>query len=64
LAAALAATIRTADSGDEDAAFAVRLALADVLTAARDPVGEEWDFVVLHQLGVVLKDAGIARAIQ
>ena len=62
LAAALAAEIHTADVSDEDVAFGVRLALADVLTAARQRVPEEWEFVALHQIGKLLAEAGIYRA--
>lgn len=62
LAAALAAAIRVADASDEDAAFGVRLALADVLTAAHERAPEEWEAVALHQFGRLLADAGIYHA--
>lgn len=59
---ALAAVIRDVDAEDDDQARLVRLALAEVLAAARETVGDERETVVLRELGAVLSEAGIASA--
>jgi hypothetical protein len=53
-ARAFVAAIRAVDPLDDDRALLVRRALVEILDAVREQVGDEWETIVLLQLGRLL----------